>query len=332
MKNFGKLSSILSALALASALPAFADSLTIDATFDSSITADPGAVAAINAAISSIEADITSPNNITVSLYFNSMSTGLGESNTGFVGLSYDDYYNAFAAVATQPNQVTALNSLGPAPTSESSGNPVTGSPQVDVTTAEARNLGFSGDSGFITVGTGTYDSEISLNTSITFPPQPNDGSNYGLQAVANHEIDEALGIGGAGSTIGGTGFFSNPGDLDLFRYSAPGVRTYSALQTTDPFSYLSIDGGNTVITYFNQTTGADYGDWLSNPIPVGFGPQVQDAFGEPGTNPALGTSEITAFNAIGYDLVAPTTPEPGTIALLGGGLLFAFSLRRRRA
>ena len=129
----------------------------------------------------------------------------------------------------------------------------------------------------------------IGLNTSITFyPGQPNNGTNYGLQAVANHEIDEALGIGGTGSTLGGSP--TGPvGDLDIFRYSAPGVRSYSTVQTTSPYSYFSIDGGKTVLSYFNQTAGADYADWLSNPIPSGFSPQVQDAFGQPGTNPALG-------------------------------------------
>ncbi len=47
--------------------------LTIVPTFDPSITSLPGAAgveAAINAAISAVEANITSPNNITVPIYF----------------------------------------------------------------------------------------------------------------------------------------------------------------------------------------------------------------------------------------------------------------------
>jgi hypothetical protein len=145
----------------------------------------------------------------------------------------------------------------------------------------------------------------------------------YPLEAIILHETDEVLGIGGSGSTIGGG---PAVGDLDLYRYSAPGVRSY----TTNPnaISYFSIDGGNTVLSYFNQTSGADYADWLSNPIPNGFNPQVQDAFGEPGTNPSLGPNELLAFNAIGYQV---TAPEPSTLLLGGITLALGYWIVRRK-
>jgi hypothetical protein len=327
----GSLASLLLAgvASLALSGPAHA-TLTIDPTFDPSLSSSSDA--AINSAISAVESNITSPNNITVDIYFNSMTSGLGESLTTIYQPSYFQYYTAFKAVATQPNQITALNSLGAAPTGPSSGNPVNGNTAVQITSAEGRNLGFNTPGG-VTVGTATYDSEISLNTGITFPPGPNNGSNYGLQAVANHEIDEALGIGGTGSTLNGTGSLTGPvGDLDLYRYSAPGVRSYTNTNSTSPLAYFSIDGGNTVLSYFSQTTGADFGDWLSNPIPGGFSPQVQDAFGTPGTNPALGPNELTAFNAIGYDLTQQVVPAPlighGVPAFLGlGAFLFGVKL-----
>ncbi len=293
--------------------------LTINATFDPSL--DGTEQAAIDAAISNIEASITSPHNITVSIYFDSMTGGLGESDTSEDNLSYYNYYNAYKAVATSPAQLAALASLGTAPT-PGSGNPVNGNSEIIVTTAEARNLGFTGfeTDASILVNGSDYDSEISLNTGITSPPNSLSG-NYSLQSVATHEIDEALGIGGTGSSLTGTGSLTGPvGDLDLYRYSAPGVRSYSNDAQNQP--YFSINGGETVLSYFNQEAGADFADWQT-----GSQPQVQDAFGTPGASPVLGPNELTAFNAIGYELIAP---EPSTFALVGLGLL-GFGLVRRR-
>jgi PEP-CTERM motif len=328
---------------------AHAGSITIDPTFDPSIQNDLGAggiEAAINGAITAIEGDITSPNNITVKIYFTETNSGLGDSTTGDYSLTYAQYYNAFAAIATQPNQLTALASLGAAP-GAGTPNPVNGTANVIVSSAEGRNLGFDTPA-IVNVGGGTYDTEIQLNTSITDPPGLNNGSNYSLQAVANHEIDESLGVGGGASTIGGTGFFATGvGDLDLYRYTCSDAnvattltcpagdasRSYSTLQTTSPYSYFSIDGGNTVLSFFNQSPGADYADWLSNPRPAGFSPQVQDAFGTPGSSPVLGVNEITAFNAIGYDIIGAPTPEPSSLLLAGLALgLGYFFVRRSRA
>lgn len=141
------------------------------------------------------------------------------------------------------------------------------------------------------------------------------------------HEIDESLGIGGTGSTLTGSGGLTGPvGDLDLFRYSAPGVRSYSNNAANQP--YLSFDGGNTVVSYFNQVAGADFADWQSDPDAAGFPVQVQDAFATPGTNPTLGPNELTAFGLVGYQMTS--TPEPGTLGMFGASIVtLAFLLRR---
>ncbi len=306
-------------LLLCAGLPARAD-LTINATFDSSITSLANATqieASINSAIANVTSSITSPNNITVSIDFQNMSSGLGQSSTTFYNVHYFDYYNAFKAVATSPAQLAALASLGAAPTNESSVNPAS--------MAAPRSLIHVGRGGvtlgFTTPGAtgpgGSFDSVIGLNTSLTSPPNGLNSNTYSLQSVATHEIDEVLGIGGAGSNLGNSGAV---GDLDLYRYSALGVRSY----TTDPSAtpYFSINGGATVLSYFNQAGGgSDYGDWASNPNPAGFGPQVQDAFGTPGTSLMLGPNEITAFNVIGYGVLPSSVPEPTSVLMVGVGL-----------
>jgi hypothetical protein len=322
------------ALALIAVGPALGQ-VTINATFDSSITSDPNVMqieAGINAAISRMEAAVT--NNITVNITFAETNTGLGSSNTSHFTVQYGQYLTALQTQQTpSANDATALASLPPGPN-----NPVNGSGNVFVQTTLARALKIASFSG--------SDGTISLNTSImnlsrTGPQNP---SFFDLQAVAAHEIDEVFGIGGPGSAMQLSGAYTGQppptgavGPLDLFRYSAVGTRSF----TMDPnavAAYFSINSGTTDLVHFNQngfvgTSGADFGDWgtgapgasnTSGNSP----PQVQDAFGTPGAIVNIGTNELTALDVIGYDV--SQVPEPSTLLLTSAGLAAAAYYRRR--
>ena len=83
------------------------------------------------------------------------------------------------------------------------------------------------------------------LNSSLMYFGTGSTPSNlYNGTGVIQHEIDEILGGGGAGSMLGT--YLQNyyVGALDLYRYSSTGAPSY----TTSPFatSYFSIDGGKT--------------------------------------------------------------------------------------
>jgi hypothetical protein len=284
--------------------------LVIHPTFDGTIAGDANAAtieATINQAIQSYQARLADP--ITVEINFKEMNTGLGQSSTWISSTGYGTFLSQLQADKTTAADNTALAHLPVA-------NPINGNP-IALSVANFKALGFS-----VGATPDGFDGTISLNTSIINLDRTSiDSAKYDLQAVVQHEIDEVLGFS---SGVGE----ANIRPSDLFRYDQNGDRSF----TTDPAaqSFFSIDGGTTRLARFNQTAGGDYGDWFSTGLHV---PQVQDAFGTPGSTPDLDV-EFTALDVIGYDLNPAAVPEPSSLVLLGSlGLVASGAgyLRKRR-
>jgi hypothetical protein len=280
--------------------------LIITPTFDSTITSDPNAAAikgVINQAIGVYETHFADP--INVSIDFAEMTSGLGQSSYTVFKISYQQFITKLTADKKTSDDATALAHLP-----DGANNPVNGTTSINVKPANGRAIGISLGSGF--------DGTVKLNTHITDIGSPGTSGQYSLSAVAEHEIDEVLGLG---SDAGSTGFFSDPTPEDLFRYTLgpAGVRSYT---NTGDNAYFSIDGGTTDLVRFNQgnNAGGDYGDWWSNNGGgnPGTNPpaRVQDAFAVSNRHPVLGV-ELRALDVIGYDFV----PEPASVTLLILGL-----------
>ena len=310
---------------LISYLASYSPHLTINATFGSSITGSSSAASTIegdiNSAISFYEQDLSNP--ITVNIYFNlgtDMGNTIASTVASYQSVSYSTYTQALLANATyNPSNVveqTAYDNL-------QYGNDANGAASIIATSANLRALGRPVAGDLTSTGSqgGTYDGVILLNADDL--AGFGQSGTYSANAEIQHEVDEVLGIGGQGSTLGpvhvGSGSY---GPMDLFRYSAE--RTPSFTHSGTASSYFSIDGGNTPIVSFNQQSGGDYGDWGSNTKIY-----VQDAFGTPGANPtvSLTSPEGIALQAIGYDAVvtaaaslAPTTVTAANTAQLPSG------------
>src|ERR1043166_661783 len=264
--------------------------LKIIPTFDSSITGDPQAAtieATINAAIAVYQntySDLT-----TVTITFQEMGSGLGQSSTYYTSYSYANYRAALASHATTSDDATAIAHLP-----NTAANPVNGSSSIDLTLPLARTLGFSGAD----TPPGQTDSTIGLNTSImNLSLSSTNPSKYSLFSTVCHEIDEVLGMGSALNGLNNgdpspTGAIS---PMDLFRYDGVGARSL----TTDvnAASYFSLDG-TTDLVRFNQHQGGDYQDFYS--YYGGQIPRVQDAYGTVGVQPPLNV-ELTILDTIGY-------------------------------
>jgi hypothetical protein len=283
--------------------------LIINPTWDSTILNDPNAAAIMNTISNAILVYETKfSDNVTVNITFAEMGSGLGMSSTFFSAISYSTFYNALVGDSKTTNDVIALAHIP----LNGGVNPVTNTSSIHVTTANQRALGLSANT--------SVDGTIFVNMSIininrTPPINP---SKFDLMAVVSHEIDEVMGT----SSALGSPIEPNSRPADLFRYTSGGLRTYTTFSPpTFDDAWFSIDGGITRPVRFNQTAGADYGDWWSTGAHT---PRVQDAFGTAGATPNLGI-ELTFLDVIGWDLVIPA-PIPAIQSVSRSGNTINFS------
>ena len=323
------------ALAVSLALvPAASAELVINPIFDASITGNANAAnieGAINSAIGTIDALYANSVTLSVTFTYKPGAAGnLESTNQFYFDVPYAQYVALLTAdmVANPGNTVlaTAVANLG-------AGNDANGAKDLAVAGGDLTMLGI----------TSAANAVININSNQTFDfSRPVAPADFDAIGGLEHELDEVLGGGGAGSTLNSiagscantpNGFFCNKvGPTDLYRYSANNTPSFTTSGAAT--SYLSINHGLTSVVAFNQNSNGDYGDFT--PDGTGPGQLIQNAFNSTGQDEAYTSSspEFEMLESIGWNpsAAAAATPEPGSVVLMGlGSALLALVVYKRR-
>jgi PEP-CTERM motif len=317
-----------------------AQALVITPSFDASWAAAPAAATTVvNNVIAAYEADFSNPVTVTIAFGWGEVEGSAITSGAAanITGTNYNQNYTLAQVKALYAGAAAAVGATGvlqtananlPAAYPHPGGRTIGGVPAFIIPDAEyialtgvAQNAdpiqGFTGyATNFCGGGTCPYD----------FTGGPPGSTAIDFTAVVEHEIAHALGridfaFAGANQPL-------TP--QDFFKYMMSGGACTKTLDPNFDITCFSYDGGATNPQGRTFSNFSDSGDWIN-----AGGDSYNYSIGQ-GQFASVSMADLLLMCAEGWNdravcSAVVTTPEPGTLALLGTSLLGLAALRRRR-
>jgi hypothetical protein len=311
-RKANQLARIVVPAAVMLALACSTRALTINVTYDSSVTNLANAAqvkAAFGAAVQTIRNLYTNSSSVNVTVYWGDAwphgGIDLGASYTRAFGpYTYAQLTNALRATRTtgaDSNSVASLPAIDPA---------VSVGAEWYIPRAEIKALGLASTIGS-TANDTDNDGDVGFASDVTYTFDLNNRAvpaTFDFISVAEHELTEMMGRMTFGLTLSQPITFV---PYDLFRFTNSGVRSFDPNATG---VYFSVDNGLTVLKdFYPDINTGDIQDWATSSPHDSF-----DADLTSGVEGTLSAADLTAVDILGYKLNYKPPRLKGTI--LGNG------------